>query len=111
MMGEKAGLLADKIVITAEDPRTESVYDIMSDIEKGVVKCNRKAGVDYWCIADRGKALLHAVNLAESGDIVLACGKGHEQSMCFGTVEYPWDDRDAMALALQGKRLHSLPTA
>jgi UDP-N-acetylmuramoyl-L-alanyl-D-glutamate--2,6-diaminopimelate ligase len=43
--------------------------------------------------------------------VVIACGKGHEQSMCFGTVEYPWDDREAMRRALHGQTLDTLPTA
>jgi UDP-N-acetylmuramoyl-L-alanyl-D-glutamate--2,6-diaminopimelate ligase len=54
--------------------------------------------------------LLHAVRLAQPNDIVLACGKGHEQSMCFGTVEYPWDDREALRRALHGETLDTLPT-
>jgi UDP-N-acetylmuramyl tripeptide synthase len=49
--------------------------------------------------------------MAHTGDVVIACGKGHEQSMCFGTTEYPWDDREAMRRALQGKTLNTLPTA
>ena len=40
----------------------------------------------------------------------MACGKGHEQSMCFGTIEFPWDDRDAMRSALRGAPLATLPT-
>jgi UDP-N-acetylmuramoyl-L-alanyl-D-glutamate--2,6-diaminopimelate ligase len=40
------------------------------------------------------------VRLAQTGDILMACGKGHEQSMCFGTTEYPWDDRIAMRVAI-----------
>jgi UDP-N-acetylmuramoyl-L-alanyl-D-glutamate--2,6-diaminopimelate ligase len=46
----------------------------------------------------------------------MACGKGHEQSMCFGTTEYPWDDRTAMRAALaekmklQGPQIPWLPT-
>ncbi len=39
-------------------------------------------------------------SLARSGDLVIACGKGHEQSMCFGATEYLWDDRTAMRAAL-----------
>ena len=49
--------------------------------------------------------------MAQPGAVVMACGKGHEQSMCFGTTEYPWDDREAMRLALAGKTLTNLPTA
>jgi len=42
------------------------------------------------------------VRLARPGDIVIICGKGHEQSMWFGEVEYPWRDQDALAWALAG---------
>jgi UDP-N-acetylmuramoyl-L-alanyl-D-glutamate--2,6-diaminopimelate ligase len=38
--------------------------------------------------------------MAQGGDAVIVCGKGHEQSMCFGTVEVPWDDRTALRAAL-----------
>ena len=54
-------------------------------------------------------------HLAKPGDLVIACGKGHEQSMCFGTVEYAWDDRTAMRAALaellkqSGPRMPVLP--
>ena len=60
---------------------------------------------------DRGQAIFHACQLAEPGDLVMACGKGHEQSMCFGTTEHPWDDREAMRAALRGAPLSTLPTA
>ena len=62
-------------------------------------------GKNYWRIPDRGQAISLGVELARSGDVVIVCGKGHEQSMCFGTTEYPWDDRQAMKSAL-AKRLH-----
>jgi UDP-N-acetylmuramoyl-L-alanyl-D-glutamate--2,6-diaminopimelate ligase len=55
--------------------------------------------------------LARAVKLAQPGDVVIACGKGHEQSMCFGQTEYPWDDRTALAAALAGRPLKTLPTA
>ena len=51
------------------------------------------------------------VRIARRDDVVIACGKGHEQSMCFGTIEYPWDDRAAMRAALRGGGLRTLPTA
>ena len=44
-------------------------------------------------IADRKEAISFAINkLAKKGDIVAILGKGHEQSMCFGKTEYPWND-------------------
>jgi UDP-N-acetylmuramoyl-L-alanyl-D-glutamate--2,6-diaminopimelate ligase len=49
--------------------------------------------------------------MAREGDLVIACGKGHEQSMAFGTTEYAWDDREAMRAALRGTPLKTLPTA
>ena len=58
-----------------------------------------------------------AVALAEPGDLVIACGKGHEQSMCFGDLEYVWDDRTAMRAALaehmgnEGPEMPALPTS
>ena len=57
-------------------------------------------GRSFWRIPDRGEAIKFAVSLAKPGDIVLSCGKGHEQSMCFGATEYAWDDRTAMQAAL-----------
>jgi UDP-N-acetylmuramoyl-L-alanyl-D-glutamate--2,6-diaminopimelate ligase len=110
MMGEVAGELADLIVLTAEDPRTEPLDDILAEMADGVMRYVRVEGVDFWRVPDRGAALLHAVRLAQPNDIVLACGKGHEQSMCFGTVEYPWDDREALRRALHGETLDTLPT-
>jgi len=111
MMGEVAGELADLIVLTAEDPRTEPLNGILDEMARGVLKFARQEGVDFWRVPDRGAALLFAVQLARPGDIVLACGKGHEQSMCFGDVEYAWDDRDALRSALRGVALATLPTA
>ncbi len=50
----------------------------------------------FWRIPDRAEAIRFGIELARPGDIVLACGKGHEQSMCFGITEYPWDNRTAL---------------
>lgn len=57
-------------------------------------------GDGFWREADRGEALRCAVRLARPGDILLACGPRHEQSMCFGKVEYPWVNRAALLAAL-----------
>jgi len=104
LMGEIAGELADRIVITAEDPRTEDLGEILRQIAAGCEKAGRREGVDYWRIGDREEAIQFAVDMAEDGDLVLVTGKGHEKSMCFGTTEYPWSDHDAVRKALQ-KRL------
>jgi UDP-N-acetylmuramoyl-L-alanyl-D-glutamate--2,6-diaminopimelate ligase len=71
----------------------------------------KREGANLWRVPDRGEAILLACQMAQAGDVVLACGKGHEQSMCFETTEYPWDDREAMRRALRGETLDTLPTA
>lgn len=100
LMAEISAELADLTILTAEDPRTESVQFILSDMAEGLKAKNRVEGDTFWRIPDRGEAFRLAVKLAEPGDLVIACGKGHEQSMCFGETEYAWDDRIAMRVAL-----------
>jgi UDP-N-acetylmuramoyl-L-alanyl-D-glutamate--2,6-diaminopimelate ligase len=111
MMGHIAGKLADVVIVTAEDPRTESLEEIMAESTAAAEAEGKREGVDLWRVPDRGEAILKACQIAQAGDVVIACGKGHEQSMCFGTTEYPWDDREAMRQALRGEPLDSLPTA
>jgi UDP-N-acetylmuramoyl-L-alanyl-D-glutamate--2,6-diaminopimelate ligase len=111
LMAETSAELADFTVLTAEDPRTESLDSILQVMAEAM---NAKGGVEgrtFIRVPDRGEALYRACQMAQAGDIVIACGKGHEQSMAFGKVEYPWDDRDAMRAALRGAPLRTLPTA
>jgi UDP-N-acetylmuramoyl-L-alanyl-D-glutamate--2,6-diaminopimelate ligase len=116
MMAEISAQLADLTVLTAEDPRTESLDGILA--EMAVAACS-KGGVEgetFWRIPDRGEAIRFMLKRAQPGDILLSCGKGHEQSMCFGTTEYLWDDRTAMKAALaeflgvNGPQMPYLPT-
>lgn len=100
MMAEIAAELADVSVLTAEDPRTESLNAILDEMAAGAQARGGVEGQSFFRIRDRGEAIRFAVGLAQAGDIVLACGKGHEQSMCFGQTEYLWDDRIAMRAAL-----------
>jgi UDP-N-acetylmuramoyl-L-alanyl-D-glutamate--2,6-diaminopimelate ligase len=100
MMAETSIELADLSVLTAEDPRTESLDGILEEMATGAVSKGGREGETFWRIPDRGEAIRFAIRLAKEGDIVLACGKGHEQSMCFGNTEYLWDDRIAMRAAL-----------
>jgi UDP-N-acetylmuramoyl-L-alanyl-D-glutamate--2,6-diaminopimelate ligase len=92
MMGEIAGRLADHVIITAEDPRTESLDAIMQRIAEG---CERVGG-NYTKIGDRYDAIAFALQHARAGDLVIITGKGHERSMCFGTTEYPWSDQEVV---------------
>jgi UDP-N-acetylmuramoyl-L-alanyl-D-glutamate--2,6-diaminopimelate ligase len=100
-MGEISGRLADVTVLTAEDPRTESLEGILDEIAVGVEKAGGIEGKDYFRVADRAEAIQFAVDLAQASDLVIACGKGHEQSMCYGTVETPWSEHEALRAALR----------
>jgi UDP-N-acetylmuramoyl-L-alanyl-D-glutamate--2,6-diaminopimelate ligase len=105
MMAEVSFALADITIITAEDPRTESLDGILAEMAAAAEARGGVEGQTFWRVADRGDAIRLAISLAQPGDVVMACGKGHEQSMCFGDVEYLWDDRIAMRAAL-AEHLH-----
>ncbi|HNO86566.1 MAG TPA: hypothetical protein PKM54_18155, partial [Anaerolineales bacterium] len=100
MMAETSAELADLTILTAEDPRTESLDGILEEMAAGAIGKGGREGETFWRVPDRGEAIKFALRLAREGDIVLSCGKGHEQSMCFGKTEYLWDDRTAMRAAL-----------
>ena len=116
MMAEVAAEMADGSILTAEDPRTESLDGILEEMAVGARAKGGKEGKTFWRVPDRGEAIRFGVRLARPGDIVMACGKGHEQSMCFDMTEYPWDDRIAMRAALSellgvtGPQMPYLPT-
>ncbi|MEJ5199241.1 MAG: UDP-N-acetylmuramoyl-L-alanyl-D-glutamate--2,6-diaminopimelate ligase [Anaerolineae bacterium] len=101
LMGEVAAQLADLTVITAEDPRTEDLAAIMAETADALARAGKVEGESFHRIPDRQRAILFAVQQARPGDVVIVCGKGHEQSMCFGTVEHPWRDQDALVWALE----------
>jgi UDP-N-acetylmuramoyl-L-alanyl-D-glutamate--2,6-diaminopimelate ligase len=111
MMGTVAGHLADLTVVTAEDPRHERLDDIMSEIAEGLRSAGRREDVDFWRVADRYAAIRRAAGAAGPSDVVIVCGKGHEQSLCFGDTEYPWDDRAALRCVMRDRPYGDLPTS
>jgi len=100
MMAEVSARMADITILTAEDPRTESLDDILGEMAGAAAEQGGVEGENFFRVPDRGEAIRIAINMAQPGDLVLALGKGHEQSMCFGVTEYRWDDRTAMRAAL-----------
>lgn len=117
MMAAISVEIADFTILTAEDPRTEPLTEILNEMAAAAKEAGGVEGEDFLRVPDRGQALREAVTRAAPGDLVLACGKGHEQSMCFGTVEHPWDDRTALRAVLAehldqpGPRMPPLPTS
>jgi UDP-N-acetylmuramoyl-L-alanyl-D-glutamate--2,6-diaminopimelate ligase len=116
MMAETSLEMADLTILTAEDPRTEDLNDILAEMASGAVQKGGVEGKTFWRIPDRREAIRFAIALAGHGDVIIACGKGHEQSMCFGEIEYAWDDRIAIRSALSqhmgipGPQMPYLPT-
>lgn len=88
LMGEASSRYADIIILTEEDYRTEDVERIMNVIESGI-----SVGPKVYRFANRGKAIAHAISLGKKGDCIIITGKGHEKSLCRGTIEYPWSDQ------------------
>ncbi|MCA9392149.1 UDP-N-acetylmuramoyl-L-alanyl-D-glutamate--2,6-diaminopimelate ligase [candidate division WWE3 bacterium] len=104
LMGEVVGKLSDLAVITAEDPRNESVRDISEQIATGALKLGKVKDEDLFLISDRKEAINFAVNnLAQPNDIVVVAGKGHEKSMNYGQGEEPWDDVEVVKEVLELK--------
>lgn len=72
-MGRIATTLADKLVLTTDNPRNESPQHIITDIEQGIAM-----GSPYWVESDRASAIAMAIRSAAVDDVVLIAGKGHE---------------------------------
>jgi len=100
LMGKAACSLADKVFLTAEDPRTEDINDIFKQILKGCKQINKVI-----LEPDREKAINKAMEIAQKGDVIGIFGKGHEKSLCIGAVEYPWSDKLAVRKIIKRRHL------
>lgn len=102
IMGEIATKMADLVVLTAEDPRSEDVDNIIEQIVTGCKKAGGMKGKTYFQVPDRREAINFAIQkLTERDDTVVICGKGHEKSTRFGKTEYSWSDQKEVRLALK----------
>jgi UDP-N-acetylmuramoyl-L-alanyl-D-glutamate--2,6-diaminopimelate ligase len=94
LMGKIAAQLADVVVVTSDNPRSEEPVAIIQDILQG-------AGMDVEIDPDRRSAIARAIELAEEGDVVVIAGKGHEQGQELGAEKLPFDDRAVAREALR----------
>lgn len=96
-LGIAAGRLADRVIVTNEDPYDEPPQKIIDDVFAGVIKAGKEENKNAWRILDRGQAIDKALGEAQAGDIVLITGKGCE-TVIMGPAgkRIPWDDRAAV---------------
>ena len=94
VMAEVACEYSDKVILTADNPRSEDPLEILKDMEAGVNAAAKKKVI---AIADRREAIKTAVSLAQKEDIVLIAGKGHEKYQEIKGVKYAFDDKKVLS--------------
>ncbi|WP_435104683.1 UDP-N-acetylmuramoyl-L-alanyl-D-glutamate--2,6-diaminopimelate ligase [Arhodomonas sp. AD133] len=96
LMAEAAARLADEVVFTSDNPRSESPGAILEDMRAGL-----PAGRSATLLVDRAEAIAHAVGGAGAGDAVLIAGKGHEDYQIVGDRRLAFSDRAVVETALE----------
>ncbi|MGP1717148.1 MAG: UDP-N-acetylmuramoyl-L-alanyl-D-glutamate--2,6-diaminopimelate ligase [Methylophilus sp.] len=93
-MGRIAGALADHVIVTNDNPRSENPYAIIAAISEGLTR-------EFTMETDRAKAIALAVSRANKGDVVLVAGKGHEDYQEVQGIRYPFSDAEWVLNALK----------
>ena len=93
VMAQVACDWSDKVILTSDNPRSESPEQIILDMEAGVMPQNKKKAIS---IVDRKEAIRTACHLAKPGDIILVAGKGHEKYQETAGVKHPFDDKQIL---------------
>ena len=99
IMGSVAAELADFVVVTSDNPRTEDPEAIIADILPGL----EGSGTPYQVICDRVEAIHWAMDHAQPGDVIALCGKGHETYQEVNHEKHHMDEREIVAEHLTGK--------
>ena len=99
IMGEIAARLADVLVVTDENPRTEVPAQIRAEILAGA-RAERPGGHDIHEATSRADAIRTALGMAGDGDTVIITGKGHEPTQEIAGVFYRYNDRDVLRSAV-----------
>ena len=100
IMGRIGTELADKAIITSDNPRTEDPEAIIADITPGA----DQAGKAYEVVVDRREAIRHAMEIAKKDDIIVLAGKGHETYQEIMGVKHHMDEREIVAEILEEKK-------
>ena len=102
LMGMAAAEGSDYVVLTSDNPRSEDPLDIMNDAMVGL----RRFDTPHVAEPNREKAIRHAIQQAEAGDIVILAGKGHEPYQVLAGGPVPFDDREVARKTLRGFGYH-----
>ncbi|MBR6113808.1 MAG: UDP-N-acetylmuramoyl-L-alanyl-D-glutamate--2,6-diaminopimelate ligase [Oscillospiraceae bacterium] len=97
IMGRISAELADYVIVTSDNPRTEDPMAIIEDILPGV----QGVGTPYTVICDRREAIRHAIEDHRPGDLILLCGQGHEDYQIIGHQKIHMDEREIVAEILR----------
>ena len=97
-MGMAAAKYSDHLIVTTDSPRHEDPQKTVDDVAAGI-----PAGVPYSGISDRREAVLAALNMARSGDIVALCGKGHEDYQAIGDEYLHFDEKEIVCEWVDGR--------
>ncbi len=99
IMGGIAARLADAVVVTSDNPRTEPPHAIIADIVDGMIGTE----TPYAIIESRVEAIRFAMDQARSGDVIVLAGKGHETYQIVGKEKFHMDEREIVADYLKEK--------
>jgi UDP-N-acetylmuramoyl-L-alanyl-D-glutamate--2,6-diaminopimelate ligase len=99
IMAKEAARLSNCVILTSDNPRFEEPDDIIRDMEEGLKAVSSKKALK---ITDRKEAIRTACLLAQSGDVVLIAGKGHEDYQEIKGVKYHFDDREIVMEIFKG---------
>lgn len=100
LMGAVAGRLADRVIVTSDNPRSEDPARIAEEISRGLATCR----TPRLTVLDRAAAIARAIRDAGPGDTVVIAGKGHERRQTYGSRSTPFDDAVAAREALAAQR-------
>lgn len=98
LMGSVTACIADFVVVTSDNPRTENPTAIINDILVGL----EGTRTPYEVIEDRKKAIKYVIDNAQPGDVIVLAGKGHETYQIIGKEKLHFDEREVVAAALAG---------
>jgi UDP-N-acetylmuramoyl-L-alanyl-D-glutamate--2,6-diaminopimelate ligase len=101
IMGEIAARLADVVIVTSDDTRSEEQDEIYKQIIAGISRPDIEHKVRKE--NNRRRAIEMAIKMAKAGDIILLAGKGHEKTILLGKTEYPWSDAEVAGELLTGR--------